>query len=365
VKDLENAAQTAAVSTGRENNFNVIRLLAATLVIFGHMHALLAMQPFVVMGQNVSSIAVKVFFVISGYLICISWQRDSNPLRFAIRRIFRIIPALIFVVLASVFVVGPIFSTLSVHEYFRSRATYSYLKNIFLYISYALPGVFGNNIYPVAVNGSLWTLPVEMFMYVQLPIFCWLGVKLKSPKAVLVSAAVILMTANVLSILFNNDYRIVIYATSLRDGLSLAPYFFLGTLFTFPEVKKLLNIQIAFAMVVVGVSLTWPGVLSEIVGYIVIPYAVLSFALVPKPLFSKIGSKNDYSYGIYLWGFLVQQMVVCKFGTSLGGVVIYSVICTILTAACAFISWHLVEKHAMNLSRAITKKLKAVSKVKA
>jgi peptidoglycan/LPS O-acetylase OafA/YrhL len=362
VNDLENEhsgiLKPGNDVTNRANNFNALRLFAAILVIYGHMDAILGLPEFAVIGESVSTLAVKTFFIISGFLICDSWRRDPDPIRFAIRRIFRIIPALIFVVLITTFIIGPIISTLSVREYFRNPLIIGYLKNIFLHISYGLPGVFENNIYQGAVNGSLWSLPVEMFMYFLLPVLFFIGLKCKSPKWILLIFALLLIAGNLYTIAYYNNFRIVVYATSLRSALDLAPYFFLGSLFTFPEFKKLLNIQVALAALMIAATINWPHMLVEPVLYIVLPYSVLSFALTPMPVFSKIGSRNDYSYGIYLWGFLIQQIVVGKFRTSLGGVNIYFVICTVLTFIFAIISWHLVEKNAMKFSKYLTARLK-------
>jgi peptidoglycan/LPS O-acetylase OafA/YrhL len=82
-----------------------------------------------------------------------SWDKDPFLYRFFIRRSIRIFPALIVCILLSVIVLG---STLSIKEYLSHDATLVYIKNIFLHVSYYLPGVFEHNPLPNAVNGSLW-----------------------------------------------------------------------------------------------------------------------------------------------------------------------------------------------------------------
>ena len=86
-------------NNSRENNFNIIRFVAAIMVIYGHMYYLIGSNPKCYYGMPVSSIGVKIFFLISGYLIMQSYLRDANILRYAIRRFFRIVPGLIGVVL--------------------------------------------------------------------------------------------------------------------------------------------------------------------------------------------------------------------------------------------------------------------------
>lgn len=154
----------------RTNNFDALRLLAATVVVYGHAFPLTKTAQVVILGNSVESLAVKVFFVISGYLISESWLRDPQINRFLIRRALRIFPALIVVVLLSVLVLGPLATTLSIAGYFGNISVLMYLKNIFLYPVYYLPGVFQSNPYPIAVNGSLWSLPVEFSMYLLTPL---------------------------------------------------------------------------------------------------------------------------------------------------------------------------------------------------
>ncbi len=99
----------AAPELDRHNNINLIRFIAASAVIYGHMAHLLGVPVPLLCGEEILSLAVKVFFVLSGYLITQSYLRDDHPFRYLVRRVFRIFPGLIFVVLVSVFVFGPLF----------------------------------------------------------------------------------------------------------------------------------------------------------------------------------------------------------------------------------------------------------------
>lgn len=112
------------------------------------------------------SIAVGIFFVMSGYLIASSWLASSTPRSFLLKRALRIFPALIVAVLLTVFVLGPMVTQLSLSQYLEADGTWTYLQNILLVTRYELPGVFTGNVYPEVVNGSLWTLPLEVLMYI-------------------------------------------------------------------------------------------------------------------------------------------------------------------------------------------------------
>ena len=100
----------------RTNSFNVIRIIAAAMVIYGHMSSLMGLPVHGVYGQSVSTLAVKILFIVSGYLVMKSLMSDSHFGRYMLRRSFRIFPGLIGVVLFAVFIVGPVFTRLPLSE---------------------------------------------------------------------------------------------------------------------------------------------------------------------------------------------------------------------------------------------------------
>jgi len=161
------------------NHFNGIRLVAAWLVIYGHAWAITGAPGGDLLAQATAfkfagGIAVDMFFVISGFLIAASLQRNS--LRgYLSSRALRILPALVACVALSVFVLGPLLS--SAPDYWRDASTWRYLwSNATLYrAEFFLPGVF-DALPQRAVNGSLWTLPIEASLYVLLLIAGVLGV---------------------------------------------------------------------------------------------------------------------------------------------------------------------------------------------
>lgn len=152
------------------NNFDWLRLLAAVTVIYGHAFPLTNTPSLLILDNSIQATAVKIFFVISGYLICLSWMSDPNIHRYLAKRLLRIIPGLAVVVTLAAVVVGPVFTTLTMHEYFSNSNFFNYFKNLILYPIYNLPGLFQYLPYKIEVNGSLWSLPVEFLMYLILPI---------------------------------------------------------------------------------------------------------------------------------------------------------------------------------------------------
>ena len=167
----------------RTNNFNIIRFFAAFAVIYGHMSSIMGEAAFPLLGQRISTIGVKILFTFSGYLITKSYLSDPHFGRYMIRRCFRIFPAYIVLILLSALVIGPIFTSLPLTEYFAAPGTWNYIwKNLLFSPTYTLPGLFEACPYPNAVNGSLWTLPFEFAMYLILPALLWAFQKLGSQK---------------------------------------------------------------------------------------------------------------------------------------------------------------------------------------
>lgn len=264
---------------GRTNNFNIIRLMAAFMVMAGHMGYILGSNIPMLWGQGVQSVGVKIFFLLGGYFISRSWMSDPCLQRYGIKRIFRIFPPLIVYVLLATFIIGPLLSELTVKEYFVNPQTYIYLKNILLYPIYALPGVFVTNPYPNAVNGSLWTLPVEIFLYILIPIvISGLCIKSKEKKSfeMIGILTVLICLFQIVHLLVFPEWRLVIWGTDVAQAFTLIPYYFLGMLFNFPWMKKILNLQAAVILALVYTCLNLSAAFSELILYLVLPYLIFS-----------------------------------------------------------------------------------------
>src|SRR5271168_2704028 len=107
---------------------------------------------------------VPAFFALSGFLVTGSALRVRATSTFLMFRVLRILPALLVEVTLSALVLGPIFTTLPLRHYFSDPQFFRYFGNIVGWITFYLPGVFHDNIYPT-VNGNLWTLPAELDCY--------------------------------------------------------------------------------------------------------------------------------------------------------------------------------------------------------
>jgi peptidoglycan/LPS O-acetylase OafA/YrhL len=234
------------------NNFDLIRFIAAALVILSHCFSLAGkeFEPLSWLSgyETFGGLAVAIFFITSGFLITASWFSDENILSFIKKRILRIFPALIWVIFLTVFVLGPLLTALPLKEYFKNHTTYLYLNNVYLTcIYYSLPGVFAHNPWPNAVNGSLWTLPIEILMYAMIG---FLGsirlLKMKWFIPALLPFAFYLFISYYIS-----HSNTMILWVRLSQTAKLAIYFIMGSIFYIYREKIILSVYIFVPAVII------------------------------------------------------------------------------------------------------------------
>jgi peptidoglycan/LPS O-acetylase OafA/YrhL len=333
------------------NHFTVLRMVAATTVLVDHSYRLVGRRPPLtdVLGfADIGTLAVYVFFTISGYLLLSSWASRPQLLLFAVKRGLRIVPALAVAVAGTALLLGPLLTTLPVGEYLRSGQTWQYvLWNLILYRpQYALPGVFTGQ--PVsAVNGSIWTLCYEVSLYTLVPL---LGLLLLRRRRAL--GALLVVGLAVLP--WDHLPPAIPMLEGLNSGtLAVFARYFLagGLLFAYRDRVPRRWWLAAAALAVLGLSLGhgW----APWVSYVVLPYVVVYAAQVDVPLLGRLCQRRDLSYGMYVWAFPVQQSILCV----AGGTLRPSVLCATAlpaTASFAVLSWHLVEAPAMRLKRLLS-----------
>src|ERR1051326_3926239 len=151
--------------------FGWLRMIGSLLVVIDHSAPLTDASRLTIFptSWNLSPgyIALMGFFAMSGYQISDSWRQDPSWWRFSIKRVLRLWPPLLVVVIVTAVVIGPLVSTRTPGEYFSAKETWGYIiNNAGLYtLQHRLPGVFDGNPWPWSANGSLWTLPMEVTGY--------------------------------------------------------------------------------------------------------------------------------------------------------------------------------------------------------
>lgn len=349
---------------GHANSLGLLRLLLAIAVIVSHAFPIggFGTDPFLgfFRGQdNLGGVAVFGFFTVSGYLIAKSGAR-IDALAFIWHRVLRIFPAFWLVLLVGAFVVGPI-AWLSMGRGIRSyllasAGPWEYLGTNWLLIihNYGISDVFAattpyGRLYGSVLNGSLWTLEHEFFCYLLIGALV-LVTAMRRPrlaKSLIVGLAAIMAILRIGELFLGQNWAVFIPLMSDVNRQRLVFAFMIGSVFAvFSRAIRLDDRAAIAAIVIVVVTLRTSG--FELFGIPALAYVVFWLAArLPRSL-HRVGATNDYSYGVYVYGFLVEQCFA-SVGLYREGYVPFVVCSVFVTFACAWLSWHLVEKRALAL----------------
>ena len=342
----------------RDNNFNLIRLLSSIAVLVSHGFALIAgtgnAEPLrMEYGMTPGTLAVDVFFVTSGYLVTTSLFRKKNLIEYFVSRLLRIIPGLFVMLLIVVFGIGLCVTSFGWRDYISSNATYVYIAKSLTMVSGVgqyLPGVFNENPYKGAVNGSLWTLTYEVFMYFLLALTWFLGLIFglneKFLKKIIVMYAAAALIYSILSFELGEKSKVA----------NLIYMFFAGG--SYYVLSR--RIELSIRLLVISLSCLLASFAINNLYYeaclLFLPYIVICVAYIPDiKLIKKYNIFGDYSYGIYIYSFPLQQLILwMNPGVSLIEFLFYSVNAAVVVS---IFSWELVEKRAMSKKDILIKKI--------
>lgn len=334
----------------RENNFNIIRWIALLMVLYGHQFILLGQIPPSILGHPVHGLGVNILFALSGYLIYGSYKKSRDLKEYLKKRAIRIFPPLVFVTIVTVFLCY-FFTTADKAIYFKGSISYV-IYNCLLNPRFGLPGVFEENYYPLAINGSLWTLPIEFACYLIVPVLYMLCKK--RPLKVLTTVVLFLGGCMVyLSGGGNESKMLIIWGTDWIGACRLIVYFLIGMGVAVWEAEKLFDLQIAMVLLA-GLACARTELPSILMAFVVC-YVVFSFAFTHNPRFVGFMEKLECSYGMYLWGFTIQQILIKILHFQIGytftvyKMLIMSSLVSFVFAACTY---YLVERP---ISRCINK----------
>lgn len=290
----------------RHNNLNFIRFVAALLVIMSHSFsvtegAYAQGTPLDVITQtrlSFGGVAVAFFFFYSGLLIAKSCETHKRLPDFFNKRIVRIFPELIVCVLVSVCGIGLAVTTLSPLAYLTNPQSYRYLLNMIMIPVHTLPGVFADNPYPFVVNASLWTIPAEFICYVGC-FALYKACEFRPRVMAWLTCAVAVLV--VLYIVCAGNYMLS-FVRALVE-------FYLGMLAWTWRTRVVLSRRLAALAGMLWLLLVLVGQ-DTLAMILVFPYLALWLGWGTSPVCEHFSEKQDYSYGIFLWGFPVQQLLV-------------------------------------------------------
>ena len=330
-----------------DNHFNLIRFLAASAVIYSHgYNAVLGPEskdPLKALtGISFGEIAVNLFFALSGFLVAASLVNRGTLRAFVAARALRIYPALILSVSVTALIIGPIFTTLGTGEYFSAKMTWGYLvRNCLslnpLWFRWELPGVFNDLPSADITNSPLWTLPWEIGMYISLALM--FAVRLFRP----VSAVAIWLLA---SALYAAGNHLLEFPPLVDSGLRFTSFFYGGVALYFlrarcPRSKPLLVLACVLIFLAIGFNVGREAMT------VLLPYVTVSLGYANAPALLSFNRVGDASYGLYIYAFPLQQILVAGMGTMSPWM--NSLLTFLIIFPLALASWHLMEKPILGL----------------
>ena len=329
-------------SKGRDNNLNTLRLVFAAMVLLGHSFPVLMRGSQDALSRlltstNIAETGVNAFFVVSGFLIVKSINRN-DIIYYTSSRVLRIYPALIVCTLLTILVMAA-YSTLPAAEYFSHNQTKRFLHNMHLSetVIGRLPGVFADRNIEV-VNVSLWTLVVELRCYLIVGVLGVLGI---FRNRLFGSIAIMVMLAMIWTDLGPNVPLI-----HEKEGWHRTFSFFMigGLAYLNRDAIRLDARIFVFALLAFWFLQGTPN--YDLM--VILPFAYIVLYLSYGPRFRDVTEGfGDISYGLYIYAFPVQQALGASF-PGLNGYV-HAAIALAITAVLAKLSWELVEKHALRL----------------
>lgn len=321
------------------NNFDLMRLVLATIVLLVHSYQLSQFPHLAFLERFLSSgMAVKAFFVISGFLIFMSYERSSSLGSYIKKRATRIYPAYATVIIlcaAGLFFV----STNNPFDYF----SFAWLKYVFFNLIFlnslqpSLPGIFEHN--PLqAVNGALWTIKIEVMFYATVPLLALCMRRFGKARVIAPTYLLSIAYAYVLNSLAAQTGA-TFYAELGRQLPGQLSYFMTGAFLYYflPTFEKNVVAFLSFGIIVLLINEVFalPLLVPTAIGIIVIFFA-LFFHL------GNFGKYGDFSYGVYIMHFPIIQMLLAS--KQLNGRPFLFLATTIaVTGICATAMWHLVE----------------------
>jgi peptidoglycan/LPS O-acetylase OafA/YrhL len=337
-------SQQIVKSKGNSSGFDYVRLVLALSVVVFHTIPIcygldVRWDVYMMALRPLTFIIVPGFFAVSGFLIAASFQRVNSIPVFLTLRAMRILPALFFVVFISAFLLGPLLTDLPLGTYLTDRSTWAYLLGGVGSTHYVLPGVFAKNPGDT-VNGSLWTIPWELASYMTLPVMAVMTFVRRSRLMIVAAVAL-----NVSAYEWSHFLGHLDAWDKPGGGFVVITFIWGAVLYINREKIPYSRWFCVLAFAAAYVSIWWSPAVAFLAP-LPIAYASIFLGLQNPRKISPIRDR-DFSYGIYLYGWPVQQTVVRLLPY---GQVWYVnlVVSLVVTTAVAWLSWTFIESRVLN-----------------
>jgi peptidoglycan/LPS O-acetylase OafA/YrhL len=352
--DAKSVGEILDANKGVGPGFDFLRLFLSVAVVVDHCY-----QNF--LGDRASAFLVKptiytilgVFFALSGFLVTGSAMRTKSVPTFLSFRILRLVPALAVETVLSALVIGPLVTSLPLHDYFTSRSFFTYFGNIAGHVQTTLPGVFTQHGETDGfVNVNLWTLKPEFACYAVMTVLM-LTASLTKIRTVVLSLAFL---AVILVLSFFDIYDPI--NEHLRWHLLLYA-FVLGSMAYIHRYSIPVHAGACIVSFIVAVLLLQPE--NHRLAPLAVPflvYVTVCLGMFRLPMLNVL-KRGDYSYGIYLYGYPVTGML-CYFVPAVMTAWLLPPVAVLCTLAFAAASWHFIEKPALGLRKKLFKQTKII-----
>ncbi len=337
--------------TQHNNNFNFIRLAAAFFVVFSHSFYVVGypdLEPvkLLVKGRfELSGIGVCAFFFISGYFVTKSAYESKNVFLFLKKRFLRIYPALCILVLLTVFLLGPVFTQLPINNYFNHADTWKYLYTMSgVRIRMFLPGVFTESGYSEkGINASLWTIALEVELYLSLAFFIVIGCINNKSKKIFsyISGGIIMVCILILAIYKNLPFF-------YERQFGLISIFYTGALIATVAIKKNLVLTLFFLSLILYIFFQIFDPVYFKPNFFILFIISLGTYIIGYSKIIRIQLNNDISYGMYIYAFPIQQ-ILFKLTNYNKTVLLQLILTLIILVPISLLSWIYVEKPCIAL----------------
>ncbi|QCR22180.1 acyltransferase [Pontibacter sp. SGAir0037] len=358
------------------NNFDFLRLLFAILVIITHSYTLTGvfyndgMYQLTNKQITFSRIGLYGFFTISGYLILQSLNNSSSLSEYYIKRVLRIFPGLFVVLVLTVIFFSLLSNTFSPIGYFTlSKEPYTYvISNLLPFGPFqgTILDTIKNNPYPVFINASIWTLRYEVLFYIVLSSIFFIRRRKQIVNLLLAVTFIVLYVlrfhdSNFLQFVLFNQFNIepdtFILASQQTNYkmtgfrpfalIDFGLYFTAGALlssFRFDSYKnkgKLASILFIVSLIAIAYNIY---VLLEVFMF---PVIILTIGLANTKWIGGLNSKiGDLSYGVYIYGFVIQQVLLHFFDFNQLELTLATIPIALIAG---YFSWNLIEKRFIRL----------------
>ena len=340
----------------KKNNFDFLRFFFAALVIFSHSFAVPVgsddTEPLLIVtrGQvTLGGLAVDSFFMISGFLISLSWVRGRGVRDFAKKRALRIYPGFFVVTLLGV--IAAVACAREPLALLKSVSPVSLVFKTLILAGYEPLGSFADLPFRT-VNGSLWSIPYEVWCYVGVAVLGVIG--LLTRRTFLLPLFFVSIVGSVVFVILDltpgGKILGVIFGAPVFWA-RLLPFYLAGMVFfqlrdRIPSSPVLVGVCVLALVVAARVPAGMSVALPTAGGYL-----LFSFAFSSRVPLAGWGRRGDFSYGLYLYAFPIQQMLLAKLGLDVAPMLLFVAAFPCVLAA-AVASWFLIEKPALALKRA-------------